>query len=545
MNPVKSLTTAASNRSEIRAIDGRAAANDVELLAQIGYKQELNRKYSTLQVCGIAVSIMGLIPSVSSTLSIGLESGASGFVWGWFCAGFFILCTATSLTILGSAIPTSGGLYYYTNYYAPSSIGVPLSFLIGCANSVGLCGAICSIGYGFASELLSAVFISYDGDFTVTNSRIYGVFAASVVTTLLICSLTTQHVAKLQTISIITNIFLLVLFFISVPIGVSKNSAFNDGHFIFGKLENFLTWDQGWTFMLCWVPAIWSIGAFDAVIHCSEEAKDAQRAIPFGILYSTFFSLIGGWAVCILTVACIKDGDTLRVLETKSGNPMAQIIYDALGKKWAVAFMALICVGQYLMLCSILIAASRQIWAFARDDGLPLHSYIKYVNPRVKVPVRATFFAGVCALLLGLLTLIPGSAGSGALFSLGVASTMLAWCVPILMAFLPTGRSRFKPGKFSLGFYGNNTVHFIAICWLTYVIVMSMFPNSKKVDKESMNYTVVINMGVWTLSIIYYFVYAHKTYHGPRSNLDEGDQVQIIHDQTENSLEKTSLHETK
>ena len=48
---------------------------------------------------------------------------------------------------------------------------------------------------------------------------------------------------------------------------------------------------------------------------------------------------------------------------------MAQIIYDALGKKWAVAFMSLIAVGQYLMSVSIMIALSRQIWSFARDDG--------------------------------------------------------------------------------------------------------------------------------------------------------------------------------
>ena len=74
---------------------------------------------------------------------------------------------------------------------------------------------------------------------------------------------------------------------------------------------------------------------------------------------------------------------------------MAQIIYDALGKKWAVAFMSLIAVGQYLMSVSIMIALSRQIWSFARDDGLPVvYNFVKYVNPKIKVPIRATMFAG-------------------------------------------------------------------------------------------------------------------------------------------------------
>ena len=38
-------------------------------LARMGYKQELRRQYSTLQVFAIAFSIMGLVPSIASTLS--------------------------------------------------------------------------------------------------------------------------------------------------------------------------------------------------------------------------------------------------------------------------------------------------------------------------------------------------------------------------------------------------------------------------------------------------------------------------------------------
>ncbi|ODV80042.1 amino acid transporter [Suhomyces tanzawaensis NRRL Y-17324] len=514
------LSQVLSARSEIRVIHAQDAANDVELLAQIGYKQELNRHYSTIQVFGIAFSIMGLLPSVASVMALGLESGASGLVWGWFIAGFFIMCTGTSLTILGSAIPTSGGLYYYTNYYAPPGVGVPLSFVIGCSNSVGLCGGICSIAYGFATEVLSAVYISRDGDFEITNAKSYGVFAACIISNVLICCLTTKHTATLQSVSIVVNVFLIILFIIAVPIGASHN-GFNDAKYIFGPLENYRTWNQGWSFVLSWMPAIWTIGSFDAVIHCSEEAKNAQRAIPYGILGSIGACWILGWILCIVSAATIKGGVTLAILDSNTGNPMAQIIYDALGKKWAVAFMAMISVGQYLMSLSIVTAASRQIWAFARDDGLPFHNFVKFVNPVFKVPIRATMFAGVFSLLVGLLVLINGSAGSGALFSLAVASNMLAWGVPTLLVLLPTGRKRFQPGPFYLGKYVTTAVHITTVCWIGFIITMSMFPDSKSVNKNSMNYTCVINVGVWLLALIYYFVYGHKYYSGPKSNLED------------------------
>ena len=66
---------------------------------------------------------------------------------------------------------------------------------------------------------------------------------------------------------------------------------------------------------------------------------------------------------------------------------MAQIIYDALGKKWAVAFMSLIAVGQYLMSVSIMIALSRQIWSL--QEMMVCRLFIILLNtliPRLKYP---------------------------------------------------------------------------------------------------------------------------------------------------------------
>jgi hypothetical protein len=54
---------------------------DMELLATLGYKQELRRHYSTTQIFAVAFSIMGLLPSIASTLSFTLPAGPVGMVW--------------------------------------------------------------------------------------------------------------------------------------------------------------------------------------------------------------------------------------------------------------------------------------------------------------------------------------------------------------------------------------------------------------------------------------------------------------------------------
>lgn len=514
------LNAILSNRSEIRSINANEAEDDQDLLAQIGYKQELRRSYSTFQVFGIAFSIMGLLPSIAVTLAMGLEAGPAALVWGWFLAGIFILSMGVSLSFMASSIPTSGGLFYYANYYCYDSVRVPVSFLIGVSNTLALCAGFCSITYGFAGQVLAAVYLTRNGDFNITSGKEYGVFVGSVIVEMFVCCCTTKNTALLQSISIYVNVFLIILFFIAVPIGALKN-GFNDGAFIFGKFENVRDWSMGWSFMLSWTPAIWTIGAFDSCLHMSEECKNPQRKVPIGIIGSIVVCWVVGWFICIVCAAVIKDGDVMRVLATDTGSAMAQLIYDALGRKWAIALVSLICVANLLMGISLLIALSRQIFAFARDNGLPFfYSYVKVVHPKFKIPIRAAVFAGVFSLILGLMILVNATAAS-ALFSLGLAGNLMAWGVPLVLILLPLGKLRFVPGPFWFGNTLSTIINYITVLWECYVIVMAMFPDSNHPDSKSMNYSCVIAGGVWSLSLVYYFVYGYRHYRGPVSNLDE------------------------
>ncbi|KAK3078358.1 GABA-specific high-affinity permease, partial [Coniosporium uncinatum] len=46
------------------AAEGLASEEDAAVLAKLGYKQELRRSFSMIEVFGIAFSIMGLLPSI-------------------------------------------------------------------------------------------------------------------------------------------------------------------------------------------------------------------------------------------------------------------------------------------------------------------------------------------------------------------------------------------------------------------------------------------------------------------------------------------------
>ncbi|KAK5726051.1 GABA-specific high-affinity permease [Elasticomyces elasticus] len=336
---------------------GLANEEDAAALAKLGYVQELRRNFTMIEVFGIAFSIMGLLPSIASTLAYSIPSGPAGMVWSWFLASMFIMTVGLAMADLGSAMPTSGGLY---------------------CNTLGLVGGLVSIDYGFSLMLLSVVVIAKDGNYTPSNGVVYAVFLGCILCHGVLASTMSKIMGKLQTAFVVMNFVLIIATVIVLPVG--RASQRNSAHFIFAELDNLTEWPTGWTFMLAWLSPIWTIGAFDSCVHMSEEAANAVIAVPWGIVMSIGSCWLFGW-ICVIVIAGCMDPNVENLLGTSFGQPMAQIYYDAVGKRGAIAMMTLVFIVQFMMGLSITVAAFRQTWAFSRD----------VINPVVVIPECVQF----------------------------------------------------------------------------------------------------------------------------------------------------------
>lgn len=297
------------------------------MIATLGYKQELRRHYSTVQIFAVAFSIMGLLPSIASTLSFSMPAGPVGMVWGWLVASCFIFIVSLAMADMASAMPTAGGLYFWTHYYSAEKWKNPLSFVVGYSNTIGLIGGICSIDYGFANMLLSMISIARDGNWSASRPVIYGTYVATVCAHGFIATFFGRVMPKIQSACIFLNIGLVVATVIALPIGKHENAPpVNSGGYVFGQVENLTTWPTGWSFMLAWLSPIWTIGAFDSCVHMSEEATHAARAVPLGIIASSGLCGILGF-VCLAVIAASMDTDIEAILNSKFGQPMAQVCF--------------------------------------------------------------------------------------------------------------------------------------------------------------------------------------------------------------------------
>ncbi|KAL1587702.1 hypothetical protein WHR41_03506 [Cladosporium halotolerans] len=501
------------------ATKGLASEDDAAMLAQLGYKQELRRNFTMIEVFGIAFSIMGLLPSIASTLAYSIPAGPVGMVWGWFLASMFIFFVGLAMADLGSAMPTSGGLYWWTHYFSSPSTRNALSFLVGYSNTLGLVGGLCSIDYGFSLMLLSVAVIATDGAWSPSHGVVYAVFLGCVLCHGVLASSFSKVMGKLQTAFVVMNFVLIFATIIALPIG--RSNVRNDGAWIFATTANLTTWPSGWAFMLAWLSPIWTIGAFDSCVHMSEEAANATRAVPYGILMSIGSCWFFGFIITIVLASCMT-ADLESLLASPFGQPMAQIYYDALGKRGALGLMTLLFIVQFLMGLSITVAASRQMWAFSRDGALPFSRFVRVVSARAgHIPLNAIWFCVLLAVLLGLLTII-GPAAANAVFSLAVAANNLAWGTPIF-ARAVWGRAKFRPGPFYTGRL-SLPIAWVAVVFLVFGIVLSMFPSGGPgPSPDTMNYTVVINCAVWGGALLYYFLDARKWFTGPKMTLNVDD----------------------
>ena len=137
--------------------------------------------------------------------------------------------------------------------------------------------------------------------------------------------------------------------------------------------------------------------------------------------------------------------------------------------------MSLLFIVQFLMGLSILVAASRQAWAFSRDGALPFSRFFRPISQKFGyIPLRTIWGAVFLAAILGLLSLIAPAAAQ-ALFSLAVAGNNLAWGIPIF-ARVVWGQKKFKPGPFYTGDRYSVPIAWVAIVFLIFGTLLSMFP---------------------------------------------------------------------
>jgi amino acid permease len=86
--------------------------NADDALANLGYKPELSRNRSTLQVAFMSFVLASVPYGLATTLYYPLVGGGPvAIIWGWLAVCICVICVAASLGEITSVYPTAGGKF--------------------------------------------------------------------------------------------------------------------------------------------------------------------------------------------------------------------------------------------------------------------------------------------------------------------------------------------------------------------------------------------------------------------------------------------------
>ena len=93
---------------------GEAGSRDEQRLAELGYKQDLERAWSKFSNFAISFTIISVLAGCFTTYGQAWNNGGPiAISWGWPIICGLILLVAFSMSELAAAYPTAGGPYWW------------------------------------------------------------------------------------------------------------------------------------------------------------------------------------------------------------------------------------------------------------------------------------------------------------------------------------------------------------------------------------------------------------------------------------------------
>jgi len=511
-NEIPALGEEVSENTSEDAVLGekQGTSRDVEDMKRMGKEQLFKRNFGFLSIFGFAMILMQTWQALLGTIVFGLgNGGTAGLIYLYIIVVVFFTFVNISMAEMASMAPTAGGQYHWISEFAPRSSQKFLSFVVGWLLTLGWQSGVAIGSFLAATEIQGLIVLNNSG---YVFERWHGTLLtiAIVLFVAFFNTFLAKHLPLVEGMVLCLHVggFICIL----VPLWVLGPRG--NSHEIWTVFQDGGNWGSTGLATLVGIitPATAFLGA-DAAVHMAEELRNAGKTLP-RVMIST--SIVNGALGFIMLVTfCYTLGDLDSVLSTPTGYPFIQVFYNATGSKGgATAMSCILVLSAIANAMTNMATASRQLFAFARDKGLPFHTWFATVDQRWEIPVNSVLFTIGFSVLFSLVN-IGSTVAFNQILSLGVASLLSSYLVSIVCVTLR--RLRKQPlldRVFDLGRWGI-PINLASIAFLLLALVMSFFPGTSDPTPVTMNWSCLAYGAVLIIGGIYYLFWARHHYVGP------------------------------
>jgi amino acid transporter len=482
----------------------RQIDQDAEQLRSLGYESHFDRTMSKWENFSLGFTYLSPVVGVYTIFATAFMAGGPPMWWTYTLVGIgqFFVCLVFGEIV--SQFPISGGLYPWARRLA----GKRWAWMAGWIYGWALCCTMAGAATGaapFVAQLFGAV---------PTPVR------TTVIALILICVSTalnlsgTRLLARVAMFGFICELVgalvvggYLLLFARHQPLSVLIDTSF-----VAGAHGSY--WPA---FLASSLAAMFCYYGFEACGDVAEETPDASRMIPKAMRMTIY---IGGAAaiwVCLAFVLAIPDIGA--VISGKDSDPIVTLLKAAMGEVGFRAVIVVVLVSFVSCMLSLQAAASRLVYAYARDRMIFGSEFLSRMSRGAHVPSNALVLMGAIPALIALSALWLSDA-IGTIISFAAVGIYIAFQMIVLAALVARARGWRPSGPFTLGAKGW-LVNLFALAYGVSAIVNILWPRPASATDP---WYVVYGMLVTTVGVLilggFYMVVAKPYEHG---NAPAGD----------------------
>ena len=428
--------------------DGAASSDDADLAA-LGYSAQFERSMSLWENFALGFTYLSPVVGVYSVFAIGMQAGGPPMIWWYLIAALGQMIVCLTFCEVVSQFPISGGLYPWCRRL----VGKKWAWMAGWIYGWALFTSIAAVSAG------AAPFVGPLLGFTTTPVTA-GLLAIGLVVISTLTNLAgTRVLARVAMFGFICEILgaivvgaFLLLFHRHQPLGV----IFKQGAY-------------GPAFLGAAIVGLFTCYGFEACGDVAEETPNPGVAIPKAMKSTIYVGMSASIFVALALILSLPD--VMGVISGRVANPIEDALNIAFGPIGAKAVVVVVLVSFLSCALSMQAAASRLVYAYARDEMVVASGWLGKVSKTHHVPMNALVLSGLIASAVLVLGMFFADAVN-TIVSFAVVGIYAGFQMVVIGATFARWRGWQPHGRFHLGRWGW-PVNLAGIVWgVTSIAIM-------------------------------------------------------------------------
>jgi amino acid transporter len=468
------------------ARDARAINDaDVAQLKALGYSSNFDRTMTELENFSLGFTYLSPVVGVYTLFATALAAGGPPMFWSYVLVGIGQMLVCLIFGEVVSQFPISGGLYPWARRLVGKRWAWMAGWVYGCALYVSI-SAVATGGSPYFAQLLgfapAPAITTTIAIIMITLSTMLNVSGTRLLARVAMFGFVCELIG-----AIVVGCYLLI-FARHHPLSTLFDS-FNVSHG-----GSYLP-----AFLASALAALFCYYGFEACGDVAEETPNASRMIPKAMRMTIYVGGAASMWVCLALILAVPDMQA--VISGKDTDPVATVLRTAMGEWGFRAVIVVVLVSFMSCLISMQAAASRLLFAYARDEMIVGSRTLSRLSPHTRVPVGALLVAGIVPAAIALSGLWLADAVS-TIVSFAAAGIYIAFQMLVLAALIARFNGWKPAGPFTLGSWGWS-VNVLALLYGVSAIIDMIWPRSPN-DPWYSNYGMIVTAaGVILLGLIY------------------------------------------